>query len=53
MWDIIDKKVFRSGDIIFMEDKTIVDWESEKKIMNSESIDKDRFKEMRTQLDKT
>ena len=29
--DLIDKKVFRSRDFIFMEDKTIADWESEKK----------------------
>ena len=38
MWDPVDKKVFRSRDIIFMEDKTLADWESEKKIKNSEEI---------------
>ena len=38
MWDLVDKKVFRSRDIIFMEDKTLADWESEKKIKNSEEI---------------
>ena len=32
------EKVFRSRDIIFMEDKTLADWESEKKIKNSEEI---------------
>ena len=26
MWDILYKKVVRSRDIIFMEDKTIEDW---------------------------
>ena len=29
LWDLIDKKVIRSRDIIFMEEKTIVDWEME------------------------
>ena len=42
------KKNFRSRDIIFMEDKTIADWESEKKIMNSVSTGKDQLKEIRT-----
>ena len=31
-------RVFRSRDIIFMEDKTLTDWESEKKIMSSDEI---------------
>ena len=26
LWDILDKKVVRSRDIVFMEDKTIKDW---------------------------
>ena len=34
----VDKKVFQSRDIIFMEDKTLADWESEKKIINSDEI---------------
>ena len=39
VWDLVDKKVFRSRDVIFMEDKTrLADWESEKKIMNSDEI---------------
>ena len=38
MWNPVDKKVFRSRDIIFMEDKTLADWESEKKIMNYDEI---------------
>ena len=38
VWDPVDKKVFRSRDIIFMENKTLADWESEKKIKNSEEI---------------
>ena len=32
VWDPVDRKVFRSRDVIFMEDKTLADWESEKKI---------------------
>ena len=38
VWDPVDKKVFWSRDIIFMEDKTLADWELEKKIKNSEEI---------------
>ena len=38
VWDPVDKKVFRSRDIIFMEDKTLVDWESQKKIINTDEI---------------
>ena len=49
VWDPVDKKIFRSRDIIFMEDKTLADWESEKKIMNSESTGKDRFYEEQSQ----
>ena len=30
MWDLLDKKVIRSRDIIFMEDKTIEDWRQQK-----------------------
>mgnify|MGYP007009119613 FL=1 len=26
LWDILDKKVVRSRDIVFMEDKMIEDW---------------------------
>ena len=26
LWDILDKKVVRSQDIVFMEDKMIEDW---------------------------
>ena len=28
VWDLIDRKVFRSWDIIVMENKTMADWES-------------------------
>ena len=38
VWNPVDKKVFRSRDIIFMEDKTLADWESEKKIINFDEI---------------
>ena len=37
MWDLAEKKVVRSRDIAFMEEKTIVDWETEKKGSSSES----------------
>ena len=30
LWDLIDKKVIRSRDIVFIEEKTIADWEKEK-----------------------
>ena len=30
LWDLADKKVIRSRDIVFMEEKTIVNWEKEK-----------------------
>ena len=31
LWDLIDKKVIKSRDIVFMEEKTIANWEMEKK----------------------
>ena len=43
MWDLAEKKVVRSRDIAFMEEKTIADWKLEKKGIFSESIDKDRL----------
>ena len=30
LWNLLDKKVVRSHDIVFMEDKTIVDWKQQK-----------------------
>ena len=48
LWDLVDKKFFWSGDIIFIDDKAISDWELEKKIMNSGSTGKDQLKELRT-----
>ena len=48
VWDLVDKKVFRSRDIVFMEHKTIADWESEKKIADSGLTDRDRSKDVRT-----
>ena len=30
LWDLINKKVIRSRDIVFMEESMIVDWEMEK-----------------------
>ena len=29
-WDLVEKKVVRSRDIVFMEDKTIKDWKQQK-----------------------
>ena len=37
----------RSRDIVFMEEKTIADWEMEKKQTSSESTDRDRLDETR------
>ena len=36
LWNLTDKKVIRSRDIVFMEEKTIVDWEKEKSRTSSE-----------------
>ena len=41
LWNLQEKKVIRSRDIVFMEEKTIADWESEKKTTTFESTDKD------------
>ena len=41
LWNLAEKKVIRSRDIVFMEEKTIADWESEKKTTTFESTDKD------------
>ena len=30
LWDLINKKVIRSRDIVFMEENTIADWETKK-----------------------
>ena len=48
VWDLVDKKVFRSRDIVFMEERTIADWESEKKVMNSGSSNENRLEDTRT-----
>ena len=47
LWDLAEKKVIRTRDIIFMEEKIIVDWEMEKKGTTSESTDRDRLDETR------
>ena len=31
LWNLAEKKVIRSRDIVFMEEKTITDWDTEKK----------------------
>ena len=30
LWDLVNKKVLRSRDIVFLEDKTIEDWKQQK-----------------------
>ena len=39
-YDLIHKKVIRSRHIIFIEEKTIADWETEKKGSSSESTER-------------
>ena len=46
VWDLVDKKVFRSREV-FMENKNITNWESEKKKMDSGSIDKNWLEDIR------
>ena len=47
LWNLAEKKVIRSRDIVFLEDKTIADWELKKKISTSESKNIDRLDELR------
>ena len=51
LWNLEEKKVIRSHDIVSMEGNTIVDWESEKSTTPSESSDKDRLEETRVYPD--
>ena len=37
LWDLIDKKVIRSRDIVFMEEKMIADWEIENRSSSTDS----------------
>ena len=37
MWDLLDKKVIRSRDVIFMEDKIIEDWKHQRPDLSSQS----------------
>ena len=36
-WDLTEKKVIRSRDIVLMEEKTMIDWENEKRSPTTES----------------
>ena len=45
LWSLAENKVIQSGDIVFMEDKTITNWEPEKKIASCGSTDKDRLED--------
>ena len=47
LWNLQEKKVIRSRDIVFMEEKIIADWESEMKTTSSESTDRDQLEETR------
>ena len=51
LWNLAERKVIQSHDIVFMEEKTIADWESEKKTTSSESTDRDRLEETSVYLD--
>ena len=51
LWNLVEKKVIWSCDIVFIEEKTIADWESEMKTTSSESTDRDRLEETRGHLD--
>ena len=37
LWNLVEKKMIRSRDIVFMEEKTIIDWEIENKYPTTES----------------
>ena len=51
LWNLEEKKVIRSRDIVFMEEKTNADWESQMKTTSSESTDRDRLEETRVYPD--
>ena len=53
LWNLEEKKVIRSRDIVFMEEKTIVDWESEKRTTSSVSTNRDRLEETRVHPDES
>ena len=36
LWDLLDKKVVRSRDIVFMEENTIEDWKQQKPVSSSQ-----------------
>ena len=46
-WNLAEKKVIRCRDILFKEEKTITNWETEKKIGSFDSTDKDQLDETR------
>mgnify|MGYP007129911766 CR=1 FL=1 len=46
-WNLEEKKVIGSHDIVFMEEKTIANWESEKRTTSSVSTDRDQLEETR------
>ena len=49
LWDLIDKKVIKSRDMVFMEKRIIVDWEPENKELASESTDREQLEGTSTQ----
>ena len=38
LWDLVEKKVVRSRDVVFLEDKTIKDWKQQKSESTNQSI---------------
>ena len=53
MWDPVDKKVFRSRGIIFMEDKNLADWKSEKNTMLIVGRDQAKIRMLKKALNRT
>ena len=51
LWNLEEKKVIQSRDIVFMEGKTIAEWESEKRKTSSESTDRNQLEETRVYVD--
>ena len=47
LWNLAERKVIQSHDIVFMEEKTIADWELEKKTSTFESTDGGRLDGLR------
>ena len=53
LWNLEEKKVIRSHDIVFMEENIIANWESEMKTTSSELTDRDWLEETRLYPDRS